>query len=332
MIVSPNFVRRGRTPSGRRFSFLDALPIENKKRTAILSSMTLTKTRAGELFVLTEAFLWSLFPVITILTFSAMGPLFSAGISTILSSFFFAGLLTLRGTWSQLRRKTAWKDVLLASLLIGVVLYGLFFVGLRATTAGNASIMALMEVFFSFLILGIIVGHEALDGRHLVGALCMVGGALLILLPKSFGWHSGDLLIVLAIAFGPIGNLHAQRARKIVSAECIMFVRSTISGCSLLLLALLLEPWPSVAGISSSIEFLLINGFVMMGFEKILWQEAIHRIPITKAISLASIAPLFTLVFARLFLHERIMAYQIAAFVPIFVGVVLLTKSRNREL
>ncbi|MBI1813342.1 EamA family transporter [Candidatus Peregrinibacteria bacterium] len=53
--------------------------------------------------------------------------------------------------------------------------------------------------------------------------------------------------------------------------------------------------------------------------------------PVITILTFSAMGPLFSLVFARLFLHERIMAYQIAAFVPIFIGVVLLTKSRNEE-
>ncbi|MDD5623599.1 MAG: DMT family transporter, partial [Candidatus Peribacteraceae bacterium] len=280
-----------------------------------------------EICIYLSGFLWSLFPVITTLTFSRITPLFSAAISTLLAAVFFAAVLTAKKQWPCLRRRNAWKDILLTSLYIGVIFYGLIFLGIRRTTAGNASIMSLMEILFSFLILGLFLRHEKISVQRVLGGICMAAGALVILLPKASGWHSGDLLVVLATLFPPLGNKYAQQARRVVSAECIMFCRSVISGCFLLLFASLFEPVPTIPALSSSIWFLLVNGLLLLGLSKILWIDGIHLIPITKAISLESITPLFTLLVAFLVLHEPIFAYQILGLLPIMGGIWLLTKS-----
>ncbi len=288
----------------------------------------LSKNQKGELLVFSEALIWSLFPVITILTYTTLMPLQSAAISTLISSMFFAVVLTIRRGWRECAN-APWKDILLTSLFIGVIFYVLEFTGLKYTTAGNASIMNLMEVFFSFLILSVLWKHETLGPLHVTGALCMVIGAMIILLPKSSGWHPGDLIIMAACAFAPIGNKFAKRARDTVSSEFILFIRSLISGVVLCALAFLTEPTPSFDAVASSGGFLFVNGFLLFGFSKILWNEAVHLIPITKAISLASIAPLFTLIFAYFILHERIQLYQLAAFLPILIGVFLLTRTNS---
>lgn len=291
---------------------------------------TIRKRTKGEIFILLSATLWSFFPVVTILTFSAIPPLFSAALATLLAAVFFAFVLTLRNRWSDLKKSEAWKDMLLTTLYIGVLFYGLMFLGLKRTTAGNASILALMEVFFAFVLLGVFLRHEKLEGKRILGALCMAGGAALILLPKTSGMQWGDLLIILATMFAPMGNVHAQRARRHVSAETIMFVRSFLSGLFLLLLAMLAEQIPSPQTLRHSLGFLAVNGVLLLGFTKILWIEGINLIPITLATSFECITPALTLIIAAVLLHENISLLQVAGFVPIVAGLLLLTlRGRN---
>lgn len=295
--------------------------------------MRLHPMRQGEVNILLSAVLWSTFPVITILSFGTLPPLFSAGVSTLCAAAFFACLLTLKKEWHLLRRYEAWKDILLTTFFIGIAYYGLLFLGLKHTSAGNAAILSLMEIFFSFLILGFFLRHEPLLPRTVIGGACMVFGALLVLLPKgASGWQQGGMIIIAATAFAPIGNRFAQRARKIVTTGVIMFLRSTISGGFLLLLALLTEPVPARAAFFDSLGFVLINGILLLGLSKILWIEGIHRIPITKAISIESITPLLTLLVAWFFLYETPSVLQISAIVPIAAGMVLLTRASATPL
>lgn len=291
-----------------------------------------TPARKGELYILAEALLWSLFPVVTILTFTNVSPLFSAALNTLISSLFFALVLSVKRGWGQFFKNPPWKEILVSSLFIGVIMYAFFFVGLRHTTAGNAAIVGLMEVFFSFFILGVCIKHERVIPSQLLGGVCMVAGALFILLPKASGWHSGDLLVLAGAAFPPIGNMFAQRARARVSGEFILFARSIVSGLFLLLLAFIFEPVPDMQRMAAAWEFLFLNGLILFGVSKILWIEGIRLIPITKAISLASIGPLFTLIFAYFILSERVTVYQVAGFVPIAVGIYFLTRTKGNVI
>ncbi len=295
----------------------------------------MTRARKGEVSILLSGLLWSFFPVIAILTFSRVTPLFSVAISTLFAACFFAVRLTVSRAWRELRRREAWKGILLTSLFIGVIFYGLFFLGLRRTTAGNAAIISLMEIFFSFFFLGFLLRHETLHGRQVLGGAFMLTGALIILLPEASGWHVGDVLVIAATFFAPFGNKYAQQARTFVRTDVIGFCRSMISGFFLLLLAALLEPIPSSGAIVSSLGFLLMNGVFLLGLSKILWIEGIHRIPISKAISLESYTPALTLVIAFFILGEQIFITQIIGFLPMVVGIFLLThagRSRTMEV
>jgi drug/metabolite transporter (DMT)-like permease len=290
------------------------------------SGIASSKERAGECFIVAETLLWSLFPVITILTYGTITPLYTAAISTFIAALFFAAVLTAKRQWHHLLRRQAWWSILLTSLIIGVLFYAFIFTGLRYTTAGNASILSLMEVFFSFVILGVLLRHEPILPSHFFGGMLMVIGAGLILLPDVTGWQQGNVLIVIATFFAPWGNKYAQQARRMVSAETIMFCRSVIGGIFLLLLAWLFEVSPSWEALHVSAGFLLVNGVLLLGLSKIFWLEGIARLPITKAISLGSLAPASTLLIAYLVLHENVTAMQVLGFLPIAFGVYLLMK------
>jgi drug/metabolite transporter (DMT)-like permease len=288
--------------------------------------MPMTDTRKGEMLIFIEAVMWSLWPVLTLLMYGGLLPMFTAGASALTAAVFFAAILTQKRLWKQIRVRKAWPDMLAAAVLIGVMFYGLLYTGLQFTTAGNAGIIGQMEVLFAFVILGVLLKHEKMIPSQVVGAACMVLGALIVLVPKASGWHPGDLIILIACLFPPIGNACMQRARKSVSTEMILFARSAISGVFLLALSLLLEPMPSGDALVQASALLIINGVMMFGVSKILWLEGIRRIPVTKAISLASISPVFTLLFAALLLGEKITPYQVLGVIPMLAGVKLITR------
>lgn len=285
---------------------------------------TLTRSQQGELYMLGEVLLWSLFPIVSIFALNTLSPLLTASLSTLSAAAFFAIVLTVKKCWKELKTLSALRDTLIATLFIGIGFYSLLFIGIGKTTAGDASIMLLMELFFGMVVLWA-WGKERYTMGHIIGSLCMVIGAFLVLFQGSIALNSGNLIILIATALPPIGNFFAQRARKKVSSAYIMFVRSIISGIFLLVLSLIWETIPTGRALETSVPYLLINGLVILGLSKVFWIEAIHRIPITKGLALGSITPVFTLIAAYVTLHEVPRLWQIIGLIPIIFGVWLLT-------
>ena len=293
--------------------------------------MNLSKERQGELLILGSASLWGLFPIITVLSYNTLSPLLSLAYSSLFAALFFAIITTKKKKWHELRNKKALKYVLLATLFTGILYYLLIFIGLHFTTPGNTSIVALTEIFFSFLFFHVLK-KEKIPKHHVVGAVLMIIGALIVLFPNLKMFHSGDLLVLLASAVAPFGNFFAQKARKQVATETIMLVRSVLSGGIIFLLALLLHTQLSFTSARDSFFFLLINGLVLLGFSKILWIDGIHRISVPKANSLGSVAPLVTLLFAWIILKQIPTPWQLIAVFPIIAGVSLLSKKKKEDL
>lgn len=292
--------------------------------------MKLTKEREGELFIFGEAALWALFPVLTILSYGKVSPLVSLGISTIFASIFFAIILSIKKKWHEVTNTSAFKDILLTTLFIGIVYYLLYFFGLQFTSAGNASIIIKTEIFFSYLFFNI-WKKDHLPTLHIAGAVLMVIGAIIVLYPNLHVFQRGDLLILAAAFFPPFGNFFARRARAKVSSETIMFYRSLISAAVIFLLIFIFRNTFSYSDLKDSFMVLLIVGVFLLGLSKVMWIEGIMRISVVKANALGSISPMLTLLFAWIFLRNIPTLWQLLSLIPMFFGVILLGMNRKNS-
>ncbi len=294
--------------------------------------MTHSQDKQGELFVLSQAFLWGLFPVLTIISYARISPLLSLCGSIFFATLFFAGVITVKKKWTEVKSGNALPDILFGTLFLGVLYYLLSFIGLRYTTAGNASIIALTEVFFSFLFFHV-WQKDRMPLQHIFGAFLVVMAAVIVLSPHLGTFQVGDILIIIASAIAPIGNHFFRRARKTVSSEVMMFIRSIVSFSVVLVLVLATHTPINFAMVfeRNTVFFWIVNGMLLLGLSKILWIEGIHRINVTKANALASIAPLFTMFFAWVFLKNAPTTWQLFSFVPMFFGIVFLNLNTKKS-
>ncbi len=284
----------------------------------------MTEQRKGESIILAQTFIWGFFPIVTILTYAKLSGLASLSWSIVFAAIFFGIIVLLRKKVKELANLQLWKYALAIAFFNGLMYYGLVFVGLTKTTAGNSSIVALFEILTSFIFFHII-RKDHVSKEHTLGAGLMVLGALIVLWPNFTHFNVGDILILAATFFTPMGNSAQQKARKIASSETILFARSILTFPIVFGLSAILGQHTSFADVRSSLLFLLINGAIIFGVSKIMWLEGIHRIAVTKALALSSVSPLFTLIFAWLLLHQTPNAWQLASLIPMVFGVFLLT-------
>jgi drug/metabolite transporter (DMT)-like permease len=290
-----------------------------------MNTMKSNGTLKGDLNIIGEAVLWSLFPIVTILSFGSLNPITSLAWSTLFAAIFFGAVMLARGRGKELFAPQIWRYIFFISFFIGWLFYGFYFIGLKSTSSGNASIIALMELFFSYLLFNV-WKKQHFSGRHTIGAALMVFGALIILFPKN-GWtlHSGDFLILIAAACAPMGNYFQQKARILVSSETILFLRSILTFPFFFLLAIALKTPATFSTLQKSFWLILLNGTIILGLSKIMWLEGIHRISVTRANAISSIGPLFTLLFAYLILNQQPTFWQLSAFAPMALGLWLLS-------
>ncbi len=280
--------------------------------------------RSGELLMVAFAVFEGWFPIFTVMALHFITPVFAYSFTLIFAIVFFMALIVLRKKSGELLLWSAYKDLLLTSLFISIM-FACIYIGLSYTTAGNMAVLIFLQVFFSFLYFNLI-GGEKFAGLHLLGALLMASGAIVILFPDELTLNKGDLLVLLAAALAPIANLYQKRARRQVSSETILAFRSIVALPLILIIAILLEPVPEWEDIISALPYIATSGLLLMGLSKIFWVESIHRISITKASAMAALIPVFTLLFAYLSLNEVPGNSQLVGIFPILVGGYLISR------
>ncbi len=289
--------------------------------------MQSTRKSSGELLILASATLWGIFPIITVLSYNGLSPLISLSFSSLLAGFFFAGVVTVKKNWHEVVNRAAFKNIFFATLFIGILYYLFIFIGLQFTSPGNVSIVSMTEVFFSFLFFHVL-RKEHLPRTQIIGASLMIAGAIVILAPNMHSFQIGDLLILAAAAVAPFGNFFVQRARRQVSSETIMMIRSFLSAGVIFMISLLIKTPMSVAAVQESFWFVLINGLLLLGLSKIFWIEGIHRIAVPTANALGSIVPLVTLFAAWIILHQSPTLWQMLSLIPICAGVYFISRKK----
>ncbi|HIP29002.1 MAG TPA: DMT family transporter [Sulfurovum sp.] len=284
----------------------------------------MTKEREGEALTLGMTILESWFPILSIVAMSYVGALHTYMYSLIIAFFFYMAIMYKRDRFSELKNRAAYKDLLMTTFLITTI-FTLIFIGMRYTTAGNMAVIVFLQVLFSYLYFNIL-GKEKMDTIHLMGAIIMTMGALIILIPDDLNFNKGDWLILLASAIAPIVNLYQKRARVYCSAETILGFRTVVGFPFVAALAYFLEPAVSYDNFMSALPYLFLIATGIYVVAKIMWIEALNRISITKLSAMLALLPLFTIFFAYIYLDEVPQARQLIGIIPILIGGYLITK------
>jgi drug/metabolite transporter (DMT)-like permease len=281
--------------------------------------------RRGEFFILTETFLWAWLPILSVLTYQYLSPLYSLAISTGFAAIAFGVVVAVSGQWRELRNRRGWRDLFWSTFYI-LTLFACYYTALSFTSAANAAAILFLQVLFSYLYFNLF-HHEPLASLHLAGALLMMAGAIVILFPGELRLNIGDLFALAAAMIAPIANRYQQRARRYMSAQTLLFGRTLFSFPILFMLAWLMAGTLPVYEEIAPIWWLLaINGFVLLGLAKLLWVEGICRIPLTKASALTAVGPICTLLFAWLVFAQTPTLWQWAGVLPVAIGGVLITR------
>lgn len=284
----------------------------------------MNREREGELLMIGLSVLESWFPILSIVAMSYVGALHTYMYSLMIAFFFYMTIMYKRKRFAELKNKEAYKDLLLTTFFITTI-FTLIFIGMRYTTAGNMAVIVFLQVLFSYLYFNV-WGKEKMDTPHLIGAIIMTVGALIILIPNDMDFNKGDWLILLASALAPIVNLYQKRAREYCSAETILGFRTAVGFPFVALLAYYLEPAVSYEDFVSAFPYLFLIATAIYVVAKIMWIEALNRITITKLSAMLALLPVFTLFFAYIYLDEVPEFRQIMGIIPVLLGGYLLTK------
>lgn len=285
----------------------------------------MSRENQGTILALFSAALWGIFPVVVNQGSHQIPPLFFAAVTTLLAAMSSLAYTAFKRKLPELKNRKAYADLVIIALCIVIIPYTLFFIGAGKTSGVNTSLLLLSEIIFTLVFTHFI--GEKTTFEKLLGALGVFCGAGFILYQGSFQLNAGDVLIILSTATYPVGNFYAKRALFRVSPSVILLVRFFLGGLFILILSIFLERPVSISTVvTQHWSLLLFTGFVLLGAGKIVWYEALDRLDISKAISLAMTFPLFSLIILTSLYKETISRRQAIGIAVMMMGVFFSAK------
>ena len=219
--------------------------------------------------------------------------------------------------------------------IIGITLYNLLFMeGLNYTTASNSALFISSSPLFAALMLSV-SKRERIHAPIIAGLALATLGVFLIIRNKPGGLSfsrsdlAGDLLTICAAAFWALYTIRAGPLLEKYSA--IKITAYSMAAGTVLLLPfgahdLLKQTWSAVSVLSWAA--LAFSAFISGGVAFTLWYQGVQRIGVTRTIVYHYIVPFVAVLFAALFLGERVTLPQITGGISILAGVYLVQRKK----
>ena len=220
-------------------------------------------------------------------------------------------------------------------LLISISISGaiiapiLFFSGLARTSASDASLLVTTEIAFS-VILASIIFRENLNLRKWIAISMVLSGIVIITISNDLDditlpdLNIGNLMIVGAAIFWALDNNLSTIISSKLSASRLVQLKSIIGGSVLLGVTLVLQI-PFQMTFYQLLNIILL-GSLGFGASLFFFINALRNIGTVKTVLVFSLSSVFGLLFAFIFLGEKITIVQIGVVPLLFAGIYILEK------
>lgn len=244
--------------------------------------------------------------------------------------FLIVGLVVL--PWLRVRRgEMRW--LLIAAIFGGALQFAIMYTGVALS--GNMSSVAIagqLGVPFATLLSVVVLGERIRWRRSLGIALSFAGVALLGFNPDVIESWQGLALIVLGALFGAIGLVAIKRVRDLNALE----LQAWLSWGSLPVF-LMMSAWLEDGQIESlrNIDLagagaVLYSALLASLFAHTAYFALVHRYPVSSVAPLTVLGPVFSVVFAILFLGDVLDWRMVVGGVMTLTGVAVIVKREGK--
>lgn len=262
-------------------------------------------------------------------------PLSFTVVRFFLGSLFLLALMRVNREPFGIERSDRFPIVRLG--LVGIALYNIFFMfGLKHTTASNSALIIALSPLFAAVI-RTVKGHERLTRTAGAGIILAAAGVVLIIqgrgagLGFSFRTLRGDLLTLCASFFWALYTMNAKPLLEKYPPVKVTAFSMAIGSVLLLPPAaydLARQSWGAIT--LSAWSALGFSAIVSGGIAFSLWYRGVKRIGVTRTIVYHYLVPFVAVIFAALFLGERITAPQIIGGAAVLAGVYLVQRRKEK--
>ncbi len=265
------------------------------------------------------AFIWGINFVVIKIGLNSFPPLLFTSLR-----FFFAAFPVI---FFVRRNKISWKWIISIGIFLGIITFGLLFVGMyQGVSSGLSSILLQVQVPFT-IILSIFLLKNKPTVMQMIGIiLAFCGISLLINAKYKSSTVVGLVLIVIAGFSWAIANLLMKLAGKIDMFRLIIWI-SIIPPIPLFLLSLLFEKGQteaithiSILGISS----ILFVSWISTIFAFSIWGKLLSKYQAQQVTPFALLVPIFGIISGNILLQERLDTVEIIACGLVFLGLLII--------
>jgi len=224
-----------------------------------------------------------------------------------------------------------WRNVVAYGVAIGVLQFGLLFLGMKlGMAAGLSSIVIQLQVFFT-IGLAIAFAGDRLQRHNIAGAVIAAAGVIVLagykLAQGLSGTFVGFLLVIVAAFAWGCGNIIAKRGAGDHGADMFALVvwSSLVPPLPLAAISYAFEGGPAVWHAVTAMSMtawacvlVMAYGATLFGFGT--WNALLHRYPTTLISPFALLIPVTGLASGALFLGESLAPVQAVGVLLVFAG------------
>lgn len=275
------------------------------------------------------AALWGLNFVIIDVGLQDVPPLLLSSLRYVVAAL---PLLVLRGP-----RPAPWRWILAAGTSIGIVQFGLLFLGMDAgMPAGLSSVVIQTQAFFTLGFAALLLGERPTLGQA-AGVLLAFGGLLLIAGHLQGGATLGGFVLVLVAAAGwGLGNISVKRANADDPLRFMTWI-CLVPPVPMLGLALVFEGPGAVGDSLTGLDLGDVGAILYLAFAATtvgwaLWGWLMKHYPASTVAPFSLLVPVFGLSSAAVLLGEAVTARSLLGGALVVSGVLTTLRSARRPL
>ncbi|MFY0759973.1 DMT family transporter [Metabacillus dongyingensis] len=250
-----------------------------------------------------------------------------------------AFIIFLPFAWPHLKKEHAqlkknWHILILMSITGIAGFNSLLYLALHYTTSINASLVNTSTPIVIY-ILSFFILREQLNRNQMIGTVLSIAGLFFILSKGSlavlvnFSFNFGDFIVLAAVVCWSIYSILIKRYTGILPGYSTFLVCIAV-GILVLLPFAFYETFIlniPILWSSSSVFTILYTGVFASIVAFISWNTAVVRVGANKAGIFLNLIPVFAVIFAVLFIGEKIMWYQLAGGLSVIAGVYLSART-----
>jgi drug/metabolite transporter (DMT)-like permease len=252
--------------------------------------------------------------------------------------FFLAGIFIII-FFSLLKRQMLFRrKTLLPVIKIGLFQtffqYVLFYIGLSYSTGIQGSIIAGTTSFFQILLAHFMYRNDRMSLIKTVGLLLGFAGVIFANLHKGelsmqFGW--GEVLLMLAMLSGALGNILARNGSKEMEVGYLTAYQMVFGSLGLLLVGSFTSTlFPFVFNQASIWMLLYLSFLSAAGF--ILWNNVMKYNQVGIVSFYMFLVPVFGVILSSILLGEKISFLVLVGLMLVVTGIVIVNRPKHSVL